>query len=659
MYQDNENFNWFSQSLLTHKDNFYSTEGYLRISIGTGTGDFRNFNSPSFGISINNQFTKTYNLTYHNACDLFQTLQSVKQLTNSNNSEIQRKYKKDLTLYIRLFVESNNNDSVVEIRIITSETDFTKIIIPVNIFSMIGKCLKHYIDNYFNICSQLLVQSINSESSEIIKQLPNLIKGISSQIIATDYNKPEEILDNTNQENISDYGAQNLETNSNVKQTESTINDLNNFLGTDLENININEINEIEKKKPQIEIKSIFVEDFLKKDLSNLEVMTNNYSLTTNPVCSFAEDVKKRLENSSSENFTMLPGINDDDLKSISYLSKLYYTIAHRSYLTKNAPLPSSMPVFKYSTDSFSKENLELAYDLLLFQLYIRLTRSRLQSKLPDQVKNLSLFHTQLRCITDPFIFSFIKSADNLNSILINRYKYYDEKYSLFDKYKDKLKELNCSKIQEQELNSSIDEAIEKVINKTLDINELHIKMIPIHKLRLPSKNNFTLEQITKELIPMEVNEKLGIDVLNKEFLEKINKSIPISEKVIDLFNHEVKQKQPSKVSQKYKNNLERVVLFYEDEIPSQYKDDFIKHIRSIDNDKITLEEIKFPLEEFGENVIKALYLWDPISDPDIVKSYKHLQLRIDNEIMDKTLILSSLKNIESDEKDNWDKMFN
>jgi len=183
MYSNNENFNWFSQSLLTHKDNFYGTEGYLKISIGTGTEDYKNFNNPSISISINNQYQKIYNLTYQNAIDLIQTIKIIKEQPNGNNSEIQRKYKKDLTLYIKFFVESNNNDSVVEIRLITSETDFTKIIIPINVFGIFIKCLNQYVENYFDLCSKLLIQSIHSEAFQIIKQIPGLIKGISSQIV--------------------------------------------------------------------------------------------------------------------------------------------------------------------------------------------------------------------------------------------------------------------------------------------------------------------------------------------------------------------------------------------------------------------------------------------------------------------------------------------
>jgi len=53
-------------------------------------------------------------------------------------------------------------------------------------FETFASCIRNYVENYFNICTSLLSQSINSENTQIIQQLPSLIKGISSQIITQD-----------------------------------------------------------------------------------------------------------------------------------------------------------------------------------------------------------------------------------------------------------------------------------------------------------------------------------------------------------------------------------------------------------------------------------------------------------------------------------------
>jgi len=59
-------------------------------------------------------------------------------------------------------------------------------------------------------------------------------------------------------------------------------------------------------------------------------------------------------------------------------------------------------------------------------------------------------------------------------------------------------------------------------------------------------------------------------------------------------------------------------------------------------------------LEEFGDDVIKALYVWDPESDPKITKNYKELLRRIETEIMEKDQILAAVKESVTSSDDGW-----
>jgi len=641
MYGDRENIKWFSQTLMTHKDKFYGTDGYLRISISTNTEDYKHFNPPLFNLTISNNYQKSYNLNYHNASDLLKTLQIVRTQMDGDKAEVQRKYQKNMMLYIQFFVESNNNDSVVDIRLFSNETDFTKIIVSIEIFSTFVKCLRYFVDTYFNICGELLKQSIQSEVVQIIHQLPSLIKGISSQIVSQDI-----ILDNTTPKPETEE----------VAQTQTTIEDLGKFLGEDMENIIVPELDE--KKKPAIvEVDSLFVKHLLKNDLSNLEIMMNNHTMNPDPLISFSSEVQKKLGPEIDGEFTLFPGINDDDLKSLVYISKLYYSIAHMNHFTKDTPLPNSMPVFRYDPKNSRIENIEIAYDLFLFNLYIRTVRSRLEGKSRDISQNKALFHIQLRCFTDPFVFSFIGKVEsqNLESIIYNRYKYYDS-IGVFDKYKDLLKVMNCLEVKDHDISSSVIEAIDKVINKSPNINILHNKASVNNNFRLSSKNNFNLEQIVNEIVPLEVAEKLGKDIKNEEVLKEINRNTLISDEILNFF---IKGKTKVKVKKEngFNNNLERVVNFFSDEIPDNYKERFLKCVKNGGLDKFDLKTDEFPLDEFGENIIKALYLWDPKGDPQITKSYKYYQSKIENEFMEKNLILTKVKSEETteSESDGWD----
>ena len=385
--------------------------------------------------------------------------------------------------------------------------------------------------------------------------------------------------------------------------------------------------------------------------------MMNNHMMNPDPLISFNSEVQKKLGPEIDGEFTLFPDINDDDLKSLVYMSKIYYSLAHMNHFTKDAPLPSSVPVFRYDPKSSRPENIEIAYDLFLFNLYIRTVRNRLEGKISDVIQNKALFHIQLRCFTDPFVFSFISKtkSQNLESIIYNRYKYYDS-IGVFDKYKTLLQNMNCPEIKDHNISSSVVEAIDKVIGKSPNINTLHTKMAANNNFRLTSKNNFSLEQIINEIVPLEVAEKLGKDIKDENVIKEININTPISDEILNFFMKGVKKVKVKKESV-FSNNLERVMNFFSDEIPDQYKESFFKCVKNGGLDKFDLKTDEFPLDEFGENVVRALYLWDPKGDPQITKSYKYYQTKIEEEIMEKDLILAKLKAEETTktEDSGWD----
>jgi len=268
---------------------------------------------------------------------------------------------------------------------------------------------------------------------------------------------------------------------------------------------------------------------------------------------------------------------------------------------------------------------------------------------------NKALFHIQLRSFTDVFIFSFIgkDQTTNLESVISNRYAYFDS-IGVFDKYKEAIEHMKCPKIKPHDIVSAVNEAVTKVIGKSPNVNALHLKANG--NFRVPSKNNFSLEQIINEIIPLEVAEKIGKDIKNAEVLEEINKNTPISDEILNFFN-KGKTKVTVKKESAFSNNLHRVVNFYSKEVPDQYKDDFMKHVAAFTDAKYDLTTTEFPLDEFGEDVIRALYLWDPIGDPKVKTSYSYYQKKISQELMEKDLILAKTKTegVEESGSSDWD----
>ena len=130
------------------------------------------------------------------------------------------------------------------------------------------------------------------------------------------------------------------------------------------------------------------------------------------------------------------------------------------NHVSLGHPIPASAPVFKYTPSKFDALNLEIAYDLLLFNLYIRTARRRLENVVSDAMRSKALFYIQMRCYTDPLVFSFIEKTDysKLSSIISNRYEYY-ESIGVFEDYKSLLKETNCAEIKKSDIASKADAA--------------------------------------------------------------------------------------------------------------------------------------------------------------------------------------------------------
>jgi hypothetical protein len=303
--------------------------------------------------------------------------------------------------------------------------------------------------------------------------------------------------------------------------------------------------------------------------------------------------------------------------------------------------LPDKVPVFKYKSKSWKDTNDEIAYDLLLFNLFIRNVRRRLEGKSPDIVANKALFYLQFRCFADPFIFTYLdnKDAKQLESIIVSRFRYYDS-IGVFSKYYKLLEDMNCPLVKEEDIRSGVNEVAEHVIRKTPYIDELHKKLFEAGSAKLPSINKFTLEQIVNEIIPFEVAEKTGSDVKKEEVLKELKEKNNISDEIIK-FMTKGKTKITTEKKQKDESNLYRLVKFYDSEVPEEVKVDFFVYIEKLGNKKYDFKNKTFDLDLFGENLVKALFIWNPEIHS---KNYKEFFSAAENELMSKELIIAKIK---------------
>jgi hypothetical protein len=636
---DNENTVWFSQTLLTFKDKQFSTDGYLKVAISTNTNDYKFFNPPIFNISISTNIQKSYNLNIQQAEDLFESFSQVLKQSNGNDIMIEKRYLKTSNIYFKFTMDNVNQMRVVVIEIISNEADSSKVIIPLKpTFQSLIRRLKYYVENYDQICFNLLNKTIDHSSTQIIQQLPSLIKGISSQITAQ---IPE-------QEFIPDSRALEISPDD-VEKTSMSIADLDNFMGEDMKNIDIPELKEkkIEEKPTIIEIKSEFVEKVLDGDLMNLESKLVSYAAAKQPILDLANELEESLQ------FSLLGNISEDDKKSLVYLSTLFQNYFAKSYTINDTAIPSNTILLKFDGEK-NEKNVEFAKDILTIIGYMRMVRQRLESKIQNAYDNKALIYLYLRYFMDAFCFSFL---DDLNkneivSVVQNRYIYFDQ-IGFFDSYKRLLEENGCKPITKGEMIIFAESASAEACSKEPLVEKIHNELYELNEVKLPTKNQFSLEQIINEFIPVEVSYKMEFNFQDKELVANYKEKNNISDEILNFFTKDSKVK--SGIKMERVTPLQKWVDKYKQDIPENYRDSFVKYIKELEFTKFDFTGTSFPLDEFDENIIKALYIWDTESDSNMKTNFTHFASLVENEQMTKESILITSSEIKSTNESDWD----
>ncbi len=620
---------WFSQTLLTYKDKQFATDGYLRVAISTNTEEYKFFNPPMFNISISNanNYQKAANLNIQNAEDLVESFEKVFKTLNGNDVVVEKHYNKLSKLYFKFAVDPNSEERIAVIEIFSNDSDAVKIIVPLKpLFLSLLKRLRFFIENYDKICVSLLNDTINFENSQIIKQLPGLIKGIASQIVPQEY--------------IPDNREPDPEP-SEVSVTETSNYDFEKFLGDDMENVKIPEIEEggvVEQKQaePAVEIQSPFIKKVLKNDLFNLESKLTSFAVSQNPVLDLAEDLRKQL------GFDVLAGINEDDKKSLSYISKLMTDYNSKAYTINNVAIPDKIPTMKFKGKE-TEENIELAKDLLTIIGFMRILRRRLETKFENAHDSKALAYMYLRFIMDAYSFSFLQNFTNteIKSVISNRFKYFNE-IGVFDSYHKLIEVNNCTPIKLADLEVFAEEVYDTIM-KTPMIDEAHETLHSGGSVKLPSKNTFNLEQIINEFVVLEVNEMMGFDFSEKTAVQKLKDS-GISDQMLKFFTGNKQVKKSGGIKTKKITPLQRVVEKFKQDIPEQYQEEVVDHIKTLEYNKFDFKSCKWPLEEFDDRVVVAFYVWDVEADSDMKTNFQHFMSLVESEQMTKDDIIIASK---------------
>lgn len=608
----NDDRMWINRSLLYFEDKIYNTGGKLSVDVTTSTSDGKSFPAPKLYLRLRNLDGKNRNfsLDYNDVIDLIMSLikanfknPDLSCQQGDNNSVIKVGYNIQLKISACF---ATDNSQIVVLELIINDSDRGKIAIPFQTFKSLFNIFVMFKEKYWNIYTDLQNDYKFTSINNILKSLETKIQILPSLI-------------NDKKEELS--GAEIQEAPLEEKVSPETIESVENyekFVSDNVDNVSLPEIdhmsNEFDNKTPQEPVTQEIKSDLFEKTFSgNIEhfenFMRSIYHEPGWPTLKFVEGIRNSID--VDNEFSFLPNLSSSDLKALTFVSKVMFGSGLQYYFDKTENrFPSSFNILKYDSGSLVKsENVELAYDLLTILVYVHRVREKLESHTADAEKNKAILYASIRTFIDPLIFSFIadKNLQVIKNCVITRYKYYKEKG--FFSYE--------VEVEVQEIEDFLDK-MGQILPKASNIKNV--------EMSFPYENNYTLEQITNELIPAEIKKRLtGEDI-----------KIDSKPKKVD----------HKKETVKYKSNIHRFVneVDFVNQIPENFSGEFQDYIIKLENQDY--DYTKFSIEELGDDIVKGVYLWNESDNKK--EAYTSFRSKHEQCIMTKEMIITKIKEMKN-----------
>jgi hypothetical protein len=330
------------------------------------------------------------------------------------------------------------------------------------------------------------------------------------------------------------------------------------------------------------------------------------------------------------------PNISNNDLKSMMYLTAREYFIFNKS--ANEGSVKRVFSVNRYSGSKHAKPiNLELAYDLLVAVLFFKICRDKIENKTTDNYLNKTILYITLSLNLSPFIFSFITGDTELETIVRDRFRLMD-KSGMFESYKNAEYKTFGFDVTEREMITAVEDLrTNYLVNKASNLSSYlrHVSLFSNGSCVLSHDNQLNEEQIINQVVPFEM------------FVLTNNKSIHDDRK--DLLEYATKEKLDTVVTEVFvaappKKNIPLVKFFEENitEIPENIRIDFMTNLETFNERDYDLSDDKFPYDSFGEEGVKALFLWKPATG-EKYNTYKKFYRAIVSSVHDKQTILSMI----------------
>ena len=606
---------WVNQPIYKIKDNECGTNSTLELAVTTKTSDNINFGAPELSIRI---FSKTSNtnhicsLDYQNLSSLISATNDIRKnpdLAYDQKAKIVRRLpsSKDLVIMCAL----NEQGRYILVGIKNNENDTGKIIIKYEHFVTISELLSNVKDNYINLTLDLPKRLPDSNILEklsaierAIRVLPTSISIPTGPTIADTFefkkengnttvglreDFPKELISEDLGTKCAICGEPQFDTPSGLTcknghggaDSTDSAEEFEKFVDDNIDKVNIPEMDQMEQESnddttstdpPQQEYHSPFIYKVLKGDIKNYEAIINSTYHTPKNATLLIIDIIR--ENMNIDDF--LPGISKDELKSLGYVPKVFFKAILGDYIELGNPIPPSSPILlKYCPKDPKIENVEFAYDLMLINTYIKCFRTQMEGKSTDFQYSKGILHIASRCFTDILVFSFIKdmNPEVVKNCIISRFKAYRES-GFFHDFEELLKMNTCDQVTEQAMGEIIDLAL-KGAEKIGNIIDMHDVAHKAGNLKIGSKNKFTPEQMSNDIVELDVARLLG----------KPLDGLVDDEELVNLFKTaKTKTKTPNLKSPSYKSNIHRFIneVDFKDQVPDRHKENFDTHILDI-----------------------------------------------------------------------------
>ena len=649
---------WLNQSLFNFKDYAFESNGSLELYLSSYTEDYTKFSNLSFAMRIINNISnfqsKTYLFNHSDAMDLiltfnniFKSINKIYDSIDETNATIVKKYHTNKTLKFIFTVKKS--ERVCIIQILNNISDYTFVIVPFEILRTFANLLKNFIDNYISLniefANRNLLERIYLNSTQIkdgIRMLPSSI------------NQNNEKMNNS-------YEILNEDTE--LKQTKEILDELDSFLGENMENIIVPEL--VDEKIETKTEKEIILNDNniinVFDSIENIEELLSSCVTSDDMIEPIFSRFIEKLN--TDESFQFLPSISENEIKSYKYLSKLLYLNQLNDYFNGKKDIPQ-IRFLIYKPKEKYDINISLAFDLFTVMIYLRLFIQKLSSREYNPVKNKTLFYILYRYVFDMLSISFIQNIETIQikTCVMERFKNF-ENSKFFDNFNEILKNYGINKISINEFSNLVDKFL-KILLDNDSLNSIEYTHNDIYKngkeideieVKIPFNNNLSLEQMLK-LINFDLYlNKNNIAILSEEQLK---------EKMIELVGNEYINddilkiyKTKTKINVKTKDriketNILKACKFYDQGIPSDKYEEFIEYTSNLENEDFDWN--KFELEEFDDSIFKVIYVWNE-NEKNI--AYSDFMTKVENCSMDKQILLAKIRIIDTTSipNEDWD----